>query len=337
MGKKILVIIDCGHCLSGSDTGASGLGYREEVLTREVGNSLANILTKAGTEYVFVHPDSSSSVNSSLRARVDKANRYGYAIIYVSIHFNSFGNGSANGAEVLISARGGKAEQFAKNIQAKLVNEAGLYNRGVKVNANLYVLRNTNMPAVLVECGFISNRGDMNKYNPNKYAECIAEGILGYEVDVENKPVDTPQKPTENKIRYFTTYNVDSSLTIRERGTTDARAIGSIPSGAKFKFKWVDSSYLGWLYIDYNGTTGYVCAKYTKEIKEVEQPKEKWGVVTANTLNVRDGAGEGYKVIGSVFHNEKVRIVWTEPGWHYIEYNTSKGKKRGYVSAKYIK
>lgn len=339
MSKKVLVLIDCGHCLTGKDIGASGLGYREENLTREVGNSLGKILDKAGVEYIYVHPNSASSVNESLRARVNKANQYGYAIVYVSIHFNSFSGGTAHGVEVLISGRGGNAEKYANAIQAKFVSEVGLYNRGVKVNNNLYVLRNTTMSSVLVECGFINNVGDMNKYNADKYAECIAEGILNRELDVpdqENKPVITPPT-TESKERYFSTNNVDSSLTIREKGTTGAKAIGSIPAGEKFKFKWVDSDYLGWIYIDYKGTIGYVCAKYTKEIKEIDPPKEKWGVVTATSLNVRDGAGENYNKIGSVFKNEKVRIVWTEPGWHYIEYSTSKGKKRGYVYAKYIK
>ncbi len=345
MSKKILVLIDCGHCLTGKDTGTSGLGYREEVLTREIGNALGNILSKAGVEYIFVNPDSSNSVNESLNARVNKANKYGYAIIFVSIHINSFGNGNANGVEVLISGRGGNAEKFAKNIQAKFVKETGLYNRGVKVNNKLKVLNSTTMPACLVECGFISNKGDMEKYNPYKYAECIAEGILDKEIDLGNNSLDNivvPSKPqAESKDKYFTTYNVSSFLTIREKGTTDSKAIGSIPAGAKFKFNWVDSDYLGWLYITYNGISGYVCAKYTKEIKDVEQTKEKWGIVinvrSDSSLTVREGAGTNYKAIGKVFKDEKVRIVWAESGWYYIEYSTSKGKKRGYASAKYIK
>ncbi|EGT0001116.1 N-acetylmuramoyl-L-alanine amidase, partial [Clostridium perfringens] len=43
-----LILIDCGHCLSGADTGAIGLGYREEVLTRQIGERTKNILEKAG-------------------------------------------------------------------------------------------------------------------------------------------------------------------------------------------------------------------------------------------------------------------------------------------------
>lgn len=338
--KKLLVIIDCGHCLSGSDTGAQGLGYREEVLTREIGNALGNILDKVGVEYIFVHPNSASSVNESLRARVNKANKYSYAILYVSIHLNSFSGGQAHGVEVLISGRGGNAEKFANQIQARFVNDIGLYNRGVKVNNKLYVLNNTSMAAALVECGFINNTGDMAKYNAAKYAEAIAEGILNMDIETgqsnQDQTAPTPP-PAANKERWFTTYNVTSSLTIRSIGSTNGKPIGSIPAGAKFKFNYVNSDYLGWLYITYNGISGYVCAKYTKEIKEIQPPAEKWGIVTASTLNVRSGAGTNYSTIGSVYKDEKVRIVWTEPGWYYIEYNTAKGKKRGYISAKYLK
>lgn len=342
MSKKVLILIDCGHCLTGKDTGASGLGYREEVLTREIGNALGNILSKAGVEYIFVNPDSSNSVNESLSARVNKANKYGYAVLLVSIHLNSFSGGTANGVEVLISGRGGNAEKFANQILVRFVKDIELYNRGVKVNNKLYVLRNTNMPAVLVECGFINNTGDMAKYNATKYAEAIAEGILNMDIEAgQNNQTEPTPPPTTTTEKYFTTYNVNSSLTIRERGTTDSKAIGSIPAGAKFKFNWVDNDYLGWLYITYDGISGYVCAKYTKEIKDVEQTKEKLGIVinvrSNSSLTVREGAGTNYKAIGKVFKDEKVRIVWTESVWHYIEYSTSKGKKRGYVSSKYIK
>lgn len=333
-----LVIIDCGHCLTGSDTGAQGLGYREEVLTREIGNALGDILDKVGVEYIFAHINSASSVNESLSARVNKANKYSHAILYVSIHLNSFSSGQANGVEVLISGRGGQAEKFANQIQARFVNDIGLYNRGVKVNNKLYVLRNTNMAAVLVECGFINNTGDMAKYNAAKYAEAIAEGILNMDIETGNSNQDqTPAAPPAAKEKWFTTKNVTSSLTIRSIGSTNGKVIGSIPAGGKFKFNYVNGDYLGWLYITYNGISGYVSAKYTQELKEMEPPKEVWGEITASSLNVREGAGTNYKAIGSVFKGEKVRVVWTEPGWYYIEYSTSKGKKRGYISAKYLK
>ncbi|MDU1018233.1 SH3 domain-containing protein (plasmid) [Clostridium perfringens] len=58
--------------------------------------------------------------------------------------------------------------------------------------------------------------------------------------------------------------------------------------------------------------------------------------VTASVLNVRSGPSTNNSKIGEVYNGEIVVIKWTEPGWHYIIYDTSHGKKEGYVYAKYI-
>ncbi|BDU81637.1 bacteriophage endolysin (N-acetylmuramoyl-L-alanine amidase) [Clostridium perfringens A] len=329
-----LILIDCGHCLSGADTGATGLGYREEVLTRQIGKRLKNILEKAGYEVIIVSPDSSTSVNQSLSYRTNLANKYPNALVYISIHLNSFSGGTANGVEVLINARGGNAEKYAKRVQNKLVS-LGYYNRAVKVNSGLYVLRKTTMPAILCECGFINNERDMNLYDHNKIAEAIAEGVLNMELDTSTAEVSKPQEVATTD-KWFTTKNVDTSLNIRNEGTTSSAIVGTIPKGAKFKFNYVNSDYLGWLCITYNGITGYVSAKYAQEVREEVKPVVKYGEVTASVLNVRDGAGTEYNDIGDVYEGEKVIIKWTVPGWHYIVYNTKNGTKEGYVYAKYI-
>ncbi|WEV19469.1 SH3 domain-containing protein [Clostridium perfringens] len=67
----------------------------------------------------------------------------------------------------------------------------------------------------------------------------------------------------------------------------------------------------------------------------MRKKKIKKGIVKVNTsLNVRDSINGN--VIGSVFDDEEVNILWTKDGWYYIEYNTNHGKKRGYVSSKYV-
>ncbi|NGU31008.1 SH3 domain-containing protein [Clostridium perfringens] len=96
----------------------------------------------------------------------------------------------------------------------------------------------------------------------------------------------------------------------------------------------------GWLRItfyreDGTPTDGYIRYEGEQPQKFYEEAKIKQGVVKVNSyLNVRDNVNGN--IIGKVFNNEKVTIVWTETGWYYIEYNTSHGKKRGYVDAKYI-
>ena len=96
----------------------------------------------------------------------------------------------------------------------------------------------------------------------------------------------------------------------------------------------------GWLRVTFyreNGTPsdGYVRYEGSQGTKFYEEAKPKYGRIKVNSsLNVRDKING--KVIGSVYNNEKVLIKWTESGHHYIEYDTSKGKKQGYVSAKYV-
>lgn len=96
----------------------------------------------------------------------------------------------------------------------------------------------------------------------------------------------------------------------------------------------------GWLRITFyrkNGvpSDGYVRYEGSQGTKFYEETKLQYGKVNVNSsLNVRDKING--KVIGSVYNNEKVLIKWTENGHYYIQYDTSKGKKEGYVSCKYV-
>ena len=96
----------------------------------------------------------------------------------------------------------------------------------------------------------------------------------------------------------------------------------------------------GWLRISFyredgTPTDGYVRYEGEQPQKFYEEAKIKQGVVkVSNYLNVRDDVNGN--IIGKVFNDENVTIIWTETGWYYIEYDTSHGKKRGYVSAKYV-
>ncbi len=96
----------------------------------------------------------------------------------------------------------------------------------------------------------------------------------------------------------------------------------------------------GWLRITFyreNGvaTDGFVRYEGEQSVKFYEEEKIKDGIVKVNTyLNVRDSINGN--IIGKVFNGEEVSIIWTKDGWYYIEYNTDHGKKRGYVSSKYV-
>ena len=80
---------------------------------------------------------------------------------------------------------------------------------------------------------------------------------------------------------------------------------------------------------------GFVRYEGEQSVKFYEEEKIKEGIVKVNTyLNVRDSINGN--IIGKVFNGEEVSIIWTKDGWYYIEYNTNHGKKRGYVSSKYV-
>jgi shikimate kinase len=119
--------------------------------------------------------------SSSLRARVDEANSWG-ADYFISIHTNASTSSSVNGTEVLVYSSPSVSSELAENILREVTNITGLRNRGVKLRPGLYVLRKTNMTAVLVELGFISNTRDANLManEPGLFAEGIYQGILDF-------------------------------------------------------------------------------------------------------------------------------------------------------------
>lgn len=170
--------IDIGHN-SSPDTGASGI-KKEDDLTKAVGIRLIHILENEGHEVVNCTPLSASSVNNSLQQRVNKANGANVSI-FVSIHFNAF-NGQAHGTEVY--AISNAAQGIATKVVTEIAN-LGFKNRGVK-NTAFFVLKNTNMPAILVECCFCDSSRDMNIFNADDMAEAIASGLIKRNIPEQN-------------------------------------------------------------------------------------------------------------------------------------------------------
>lgn len=183
---SIKVYIDQGHNPSGFNTGAEGNGFFEQDITYRIGVILYDYLS-ANPEFEArlsrPEPDTilGTSNSSSLTARVREANEWG-ADIFVSIHTNASTNPAANGSEVLVYRDSGVAYELAGDILREMTRITGLRSRGVIERPGLYVLRRTNMPAVLVEMGFITNtyEAELMAYSPNLFALGIYRGILDY-------------------------------------------------------------------------------------------------------------------------------------------------------------
>jgi N-acetylmuramoyl-L-alanine amidase len=182
----IKIYIDQGHNPENPNAGAVENGLREQDITYRVGEALAELLSAdPAFEVRLSRPTPTTSLgrsnSTSLRARVDDANAWG-ADYFISLHTNASSNADASGVEAFAYSRPSRAFSLGEDIVENLSAATGLRDRGMKVRPGLYVLRRTNMPAVLVEMGFISNPSDaalMNN-NPELFARGIYNGIVEY-------------------------------------------------------------------------------------------------------------------------------------------------------------
>ena len=161
--------IDIGHN-SAYDGGAVGI-RAEDISNKEVGTRVMAKLINLGYNVVDTSPTNATSLTNSLQQRCDAANAAN-ADYYVAIHFNMY-NGAASGSEVYIFSDVNRT--MAQEVLNNIVS-LGYINRGVKYET-YYVLRNTSMPAMLIECSFLDSVSDMNRYDADAFADAIVNGL----------------------------------------------------------------------------------------------------------------------------------------------------------------
>lgn len=182
----IRIYIDQGHNPYGFNAGAEGFGLREQDITYLVGAYLANILN-ADSRFTAITSRTSPDeilgydTNSSLRTRTEQANQWG-ADYFLSIHTNANVNPAINGTEAYVYAVNTPSYELAVNIVNEIVRRLGTKNNGIYARPPLYVLRRTNMPAVLIELAYLSNEGDaaLLADKPYEFAYAIYVGLLNY-------------------------------------------------------------------------------------------------------------------------------------------------------------
>lgn len=182
----IKIYIDQGHNPKNPNAGAEGNGLREQDIVFEIGIRLAALLGEnPNFDVRLSRPTPSTQIgtsnSTSLRLRVDDANAWG-ADYFISLHTNAAVQESATGSEAFVFYKPSAAASLASDILEEMSNYTGLRNRGVFARTNLYVLRRTQMPAVLLELGFITNPTDASLMlnSPELFARGIYEGILNY-------------------------------------------------------------------------------------------------------------------------------------------------------------
>ncbi|WP_371369083.1 hypothetical protein SRRS_23980 [Sporomusa rhizae] len=175
-GKTI--VVDPGH--GGSNPGAVDNGTKEADNNLAVSLKLRDKLTRAGAKVVMtretdrtVAPEG-SSLGQELAKRVDIAENNN-ADMFVSVHSNSNPDPSIYGTMTFFPS--GKSSKLALEVQDNIIRETGAVDKGTSP-ATFYVLRNTTMPSILVEMGFVSNPNEAIKLRDDSYRNKIAQGIF---------------------------------------------------------------------------------------------------------------------------------------------------------------
>lgn len=167
-----IIVIDPGH--GGTDPGAvnKGLGISEKNLALTFSNKLANVLSNSGYEVIMTR---STDIFIPLRERFAIANNLD-ADLFISVHMNSVANAAPTGIETLYYGTDDNKE-IAALIQEEMIKASGRTNRGIKVRNDLAVLNGTQMPAVLLEMGFISNATEAKLLLDSSYQDKLVNSV----------------------------------------------------------------------------------------------------------------------------------------------------------------
>ncbi len=169
-----LIVIDAGH--GGADVGCSKGDLYEKDINLSIANHTRELLNARGYEVLMTR---AGDETVSLEERVNLANENG-ATIYISIHQNFYEKETADvhGIETYYSAEcGADGRRLAKLMQQQLTEHTDARDRDIVANENLYVIRETNMPACLVETGFLSSKKERALLASDEYQQQLAQSI----------------------------------------------------------------------------------------------------------------------------------------------------------------
>jgi len=186
VGKTI--IIDSGH--GGKDAGTSANEIKEKDINLVITYKLKKELEKVGAVVLLTRTNDAdlSKPNATRRKKSDFDSRIALinnsnADMYISIHQNNYSNPKYYGPQVFYSNVNSKNEKIAKTIQEDL-NKFTNSNRKIKITTNTYMYNKLNIPGILVECGFLSNKKDLTNLTNPKYQKelsaVITQSIIKY-------------------------------------------------------------------------------------------------------------------------------------------------------------
>lgn len=202
------IVIDAGH--GGNDEGAKCRGVLEKTLTLELAFDLETALHERGFPTVLTRTEDRYV---ALSERVAVANNLESPALFISLHFNQGNGQSISGIETFYAAfktpppsakswtwvgffngpeKVDSGETLAADVQSALVAKTGARDRGIRAR-NLYVTRNTRVPAILIEGGFLTNLMEETLLQNDDYRKTLAEGIAdGVDAWRQSQPKPPP-------------------------------------------------------------------------------------------------------------------------------------------------
>ncbi|WP_405357504.1 N-acetylmuramoyl-L-alanine amidase [Ruminococcus sp.] len=192
--QQPMIVIDAGH--GGEDGGAEVDGVLEKDINLSIGGKLSEILRLCGCRVTEIRDEDISVYDSDaqtlrekkvsdLKRRVKIANENDNNIL-VSIHQNKFDNSAYSGAQLFYSSNHDDSRVLAESIRSAITSLLQKDNtRELKpAGSDIYLLDNAEVPAVIVECGFLSNQEERSKLMDDDYqnemAYAVAMGVLEY-------------------------------------------------------------------------------------------------------------------------------------------------------------
>ena len=182
--EKTCIVIDAGH--GGTDPGKIGInGKKEKDINLQIAKELKKKLEKEGIEVVMTRESDAGLYNSSSRNKkvddmkkrckiIDEAK----PVFTISIHQNSYPEEYVKGAQVFYYGQSQEGKELAEILQESMVQQLDKENhRTAKANESYYLLKKTESPTVIVECGFLSNSEEAKLLADKDYQKKVAEAI----------------------------------------------------------------------------------------------------------------------------------------------------------------
>ncbi len=373
MSKKLL-ILDSGH----NEYVAGKRSPDRSLLEWEFNNDMQYRIKRRAEEHgilVFLTNPSPAKKNEiGLAKRCTLANNYWKnqgkpSSLFLSIHANALSDvwSSANGTETFVCLKAStNSVNAAKLINTQVVKDMGTRDRGVKYK-DLYVIKNTSMPGILVEYGFYSNKTEveMLKHKRAELTEATMKGICAYFKITYNPPKSTTTPPLNTNKTEFTKgdYNKPVKVTANELSVRSGRGVEFEKLGELKKDEVVEVWYIGeakdgglWGSLGFNGKTGFVNMGYVEPSTEKPKPTEPaikpitagdYNAplkVTADSLNVRSGRGPKFTVVHKLKKGQVIDAWKIEKGtdgklWTSFRYGpstTPNTKGIGYCSCDFL-